>query len=311
VPRWAQADVTIYPAPDKTLLSSDYALQVNGRSVPVYKVKVAPGDKARRNNAMDDKENTGQYFDEAAFCYFDLQGNANVVVTYKDAVTAARILPAYPSIKLTTSGKSVQFTLSTSRNLTLEVNHKLTSTLHIFANPPEVAPPSAKDPAVYYVEAGAHSTNNLKIPSGKTVLYFGPGIHTIERLTLHDGQTLYIAGGAVVRGVVREGEPFEMAYASGVPSDKSIKPTLKLYREPSILAAGAHISIRGRGILDGSLLLRKYSVKIQGTDIKMEGIIIQDASTWTMPIWYSDRVSVTNVKLMSYRANSDGMDYRE
>jgi hypothetical protein len=308
VPGFAQSNATIYPAPNGASLSSDYTLQVDDRSVPVYKVKVAPMDKVRRSSAMDDKERTGDYYDEAAFSYFDIKGKVNVVVTYKEAVTAARLLPASPAVPVTTKGKTVQFALSAARNLTLEVNHRITTTLHIFANPPETAPPAEKDPAVYYLQAGQHAAKDLQMPRGKTILYLAPGLHTIENLTLGDGQTLYVAGGAIVRGVAGPDEPFEMIHSGGTPSNPADKPSLKLYRQPSIMASGSHINIKGRGILDGSLLLRKYLLKIQGTDINMDGIIIQDAGTWTMPIWYSDRVSVTNVKLISYRANTDGID---
>ena len=37
-------------------------------------------------------------------------------------------------------------------------------------------------------------------------------------------------------------------------------------------------------------------------------MILRDSSTWTMPIRQSDRVTVKNVKLLGYRANSDGID---
>ena len=40
----------------------------------------------------------------------------------------------------------------------------------------------------------------------------------------------------------------------------------------------------------------------------LEGVILRDSSTWTIPIRQSDRVSVKNVKLLGYRANSDGID---
>src|SRR5512133_2860149 len=34
------------------------------------------------------------------------------------------------------------------------------------------------------------------------VIYFGPGVHTPGRIDLASGQTLYIAGGAIVKGGV-------------------------------------------------------------------------------------------------------------
>jgi polygalacturonase len=45
-----------------------------------------------------------------------------------------------------------------------------------------------------------------------------------------------------------------------------------------------------------------------GKDILLEGVILRDSSTWTIPIRRSERVTVRNVKLLGYRANSDGID---
>jgi hypothetical protein len=47
---------------------------------------------------------------------------------------------------------------------------------------------------------------------------------------------------------------------------------------------------------------------VQGQDILVEGIILRDSSTWNIPIRQSERVRVKNVKLLGYRANSDGID---
>jgi hypothetical protein len=47
---------------------------------------------------------------------------------------------------------------------------------------------------------------------------------------------------------------------------------------------------------------------VRGRDITVEGVIFRDSSVWTIPIRQSDRVTVKNVKLLGYRANSDGID---
>jgi polygalacturonase len=68
--------------------------------------------------------------------------------------------------------------------------------------------------------------------------------------------------------------------------------------------------MRGRGIVDGSACPThsRHLVKVQGSDIALEGVILRDSSIWTVPIRQSDRVSVKNLKLIGYRANSDGID---
>jgi hypothetical protein len=73
---------------------------------------------------------------------------------------------------------------------------------------------------------------------------------------------------------------------------------------------GTNITLRGRGIVDGGRCTThaRNLVHVQGRDISLEGVILRDSSTWTIPIRQSDRVHVQNVKLLGYRANSDGID---
>jgi len=50
---------------------------------------------------------------------------------------------------------------------------------HLFANPPECDVPQ---------------------PDAPNLLYFGPGIHEVSHVVVSNNQTVYVAGGAVVRG---------------------------------------------------------------------------------------------------------------
>jgi hypothetical protein len=43
---------------------------------------------------------------------------------------------------------------------------------------------------------------NLPQPGDTNVVYFGPGVHKPVKVRLTDNQTLYLAGGAVVKGCV-------------------------------------------------------------------------------------------------------------
>ena len=70
----ADGRVVVYPAPAGEALSSAYQVTVEGRTVPVYAAKVAPADAARRWKAMDDKKNSADFFDVAAFASFDMEG---------------------------------------------------------------------------------------------------------------------------------------------------------------------------------------------------------------------------------------------
>lgn len=270
--------VRVYPAPAGEELSKDYLVQVEDQEVPVYVAKVAPADPARRWKAMDDKANSADYFEKASFAYFDMQGAVTVTVTCPETIQSAKVLPSSCKIIPVVQGKSLRLILAEPKPLTIEVNGHWVGALHLFANPPE---------------------SNVPRPGDPNVVYFGPGLHEVSHLVVSNNQTVYVAGGAVVRGVVRPDEPFRVSSYSG----------LRTY-SPTFVLKGTNITFRGRGIVDGGLCPThaRNLVSVQGQDITLEGVILRDSSTWTIPIRQSERVTVKNVKLLGYRANSDGID---
>jgi hypothetical protein len=274
---WA-GTVRVNPAPVDEELSKEYTVKVEGQEVPVYVAKVAPADPARRWKAMDDKANSALYFEKASFASFDMQGTVTVTVTCPEVIQSAQVLPSSFNITPTVQGKSLSLTLTEPKPLTVEVNGKWTGALHLFANPAEI---------------------NVPRPGDANVIYFGPGIHEVSHLVVSNNQTVYVAGGAIVRGVIRPDEQFRISSYSG----------LRTYA-PTFVLKGTNIAFRGRGIVDGSRCTThaRNLVSVQGRNITLEGVILRDASTWTIPIRQSDRVQVRNVKLLGYRANSDGID---
>jgi hypothetical protein len=274
---WA-GSVRVYPAPADEPLSKDFRVIVEGQEVPVYVAKVAPADPARRWKAMDDKANSADYYETASFASFDRLGTVTVTVVCPEAIQSAKVLPSSFGIPPTLEGRSLRLTLPEPKPLTLEVNGKWVGALHLFANPPESDAPK---------------------PGDANVLYFGPGTHDVSHQVVTNNQTVYVAGGAVVRGVIGPEEPFRISSYSG----------LRTY-SPTFVLKGTNIAFRGRGIVDGSRCTThaRNLVFVQGQDITLEGVILRDASTWTVPIRQSDRVRVKNMKLLGYRANSDGID---
>ena len=274
---WA-GTVRVYPAPAGEELSKDFSVKVEGKEAPVYVAKVAPAAPALRWKAMDDKAHSADYFEKASFAYFDMQGAVAVTVTCPEVIQSVKVLPSSLKIRPAVQGKSLSFGLAEPGNLTIEVNGRWVEALHLFADAPEADVPKPGDP---------------------DVIYFGPGIHEVSHLAVSNNQTVYVAGVAVVRAVIRTNEPFNISSYSG----------LRTY-SPTFLLRGNGIKFRGRGIVDGSLCTThaRHLVQVQGKDILLEGVILRDSSTWTIPIRRSERVTVKNVKLLGYRANSDGID---
>ncbi|MGA2258738.1 MAG: glycosyl hydrolase family 28 protein, partial [Thermoguttaceae bacterium] len=259
-----QAGVSVAPAAAGEELSRDYTVMIDGHQVPVYAVKVAPADPARRWKAMDDKIRSAEFFDTAAFASFDMRGPVKVTVTYAKPITAAKILPTSFQIIPVIQGKSLTLTLNQPRPITIEINGNWVAALHLFANPPEADAPRPDDP---------------------NVVYFGPGVHRIGNLKVGDNKTVYLAPGAVVKGT-----------ADG--------------HGPVFALEGKNIVLRGRGVLDGGLCPThsRNLLLVRGKNITVDGIILRDSSTWNIPIRQSERVTVRNVKVLGYRANSDGID---
>lgn len=277
LPAKSKGRVTVYPAPAGEALSQLYRVWVEGRQLPVYPAKVGSADLALRYKGMDDKHLSASVFSVAAFGTFDMQGPVQVTVQVPDQVKTAKILPSSAGIRPRIRGRSLTFTLPAPRHLTIEINGEVVQSLHLFANPPEPDAPRPDDP---------------------NVIYFGPGIHQVSHLVVGDNKTVYVAGGAVVRAVIDPQEKYKV----NTHGLRTYAPTFEL--------RGHNITFRGRGIIDGSSVTThgKHMIFIRGADVKLEGVILRDASTWTVPIRQSDRVQVSNVKLLGYRANSDGID---
>ena len=272
------ATVKVYPAPAREELSKDYLVQVDGQQTPVYTAKVAPADQQSRWKGMDDKKNSADYFELASFAYFDFEGTVTIQITCPDVVRSAKVLPSSYGIQPSINGKTISLRMDQPRHLTVEINNTWVGALHLFGNPLETDVPRPDDP---------------------NVIYFGPGIHEVSSLTIPSGKTVYIAGGAIVRGVIKPDEKFHISSYSGL---KTYTPTFTL--------AGNNIVFRGRGIVDGSRCTThaRNMLLVRGQDIRIEGVILRDSSAWTIPIRQSDRVTVQNTKLLGYRANSDGID---
>ena len=270
--------VTVWPAPQGEELSHDFSVMVEGKAAAVYIARVAPQKPELRWKAMDDKANSADYYENAAFTTFDMQGTVEVVVTCSAPVRSARVLPSSLKIVPHVEGQRISITIAKPRPLTLEVNGDWVHSLHILANPPERDPPRKDDP---------------------NVIYFGPGIHEVTHMEVGSGKTVYVAGGAVVRGVIGPDEPFGISSYSGL---KTYSPTFHL--------RGENITVRGRGIIDGSHCSThaRNLMLVEGANIRIEGVVFRDSSTWNIPIRGSDHVTVSNVKILGYRANSDGVD---
>jgi hypothetical protein len=261
--------VRVAPAAAGMEMSTEFRVAVEDQNVPVYTARVAPADDPRLKRPPAGAVKPDKEFDRASFAAFDQRGPVHVTISCADNISSVRVLPSSYGISPDFHKDRVTFTLVAPRNLTIEVNGNIVNSLHLFASPFEIDAPR---------------------PDAPNVIYYGPGVHQLEKgLEVGDGKTLYIAGGAVLRGAVKDGDKGGGAVVSLI---------------------GKNIKLRGRGIIDGSLCPyhTRNLLYVHGSDISIEGVILQDSSTWTVPVRQSDRVTIRNVKVLGYRGNSDGID---
>jgi hypothetical protein len=246
------AGVVTYPAPKEEMLSQDYEVTAGGNPVDVYGARVLDAPFAGK-----DYDYGGPY----SFANFDLEGGVEVRIRSKRSLRNTVVRPSGPDVKLrVVDDNTLVLSLAGPRKLSVEPDGKK-GPLLLFANPME---------------------ENSPKPNAPGVIYFGPGIHTAGKITVTNNQTLYLAGGAVVKG--------------------------------GVMAQGENIRIAGRGILDSSdYEWRKgptpHVVSIRGTNVEVSGITIRGASHWTIVPRDSRHVTVRGVKLCGGRVqNDDGIN---
>ncbi|MCX7049820.1 MAG: glycosyl hydrolase family 28 protein [Candidatus Sumerlaeota bacterium] len=195
----------------------------------------------------------------AAFAMFGVSEKVEVEVISAKPIQSAVIRPLSRKIEGKVEGAALRFTISKPCQLSVEINGDLKRPLFLFADPPEAAAPKAGDARVRYFEGGK--------------------IHEAGEIRLEDGMTVYLALGAVVRGVIR---------GDGAKNAR----------------------VMGRGILDASTRTTKMqmvSLK-RCANIELEGVTIVGSYGWTVVTDHSQDIRITNVKLIGWRDNDDGID---
>lgn len=196
-----------------------------------------------------------------AFSYasFAFRGEVEVAVRVARPVIHPVVRPLSLGIVPVYADGVVRFRLRRPVKLALEVDGDLRRPLFLFADAPEESRPSKSNPAVRYFEGGK--------------------VHEAGRIDLKDGQTIYLAGGAVVRGVIRA------------------------YKAQSI-------RILGPGILDASQ--RGEEAKTidlrHCRDVEMADFTVLGSRGWSVTTRLCDDVRLRGLKVLGWRENDDGFD---
>lgn len=249
-----QGRLVTYPAPEGEEMKYDFEVnvrQLGGEWKPVdtYAVKV---DRVHEERHQVEK---------ASLSYFDFEGEVEVSVKFRQGnIREARVRPLSYGIVPEVKDSVLTFRLDRPRNLSVEMNGDIFHNLHLFANPIDWDNP-------------LEGSTLKRLKQRKDLIYFGPGLHRLpgDTLNVPSGTTVYVAGGAVVRGCIR---------AVNV-------------RDVKIMGRGK-VHPQGRG--EGIYIMNSKNVRV-------EGLI-----TTQCPTGGSDSVTIRNVKVISSYGWGDGLN---
>ena len=193
----------------------------------------------------------------AAFCHFSCAGAVDVVVQARQDIRRVDLRPARLGVKPEIDGPRVRFTLPRPAHVSVEIDGDEKRPLLVFASPLEENPPREGDPKV---------------------LYFAPGkIHELGKVSLEAGQTVYIAGGAVVRAMFVSYQP--------------------------------DVKILGRGILEAGVRREQVFWMVGAHNLHLEGLVVASREpNWTTKIFRSRGVRLRNLKIVNPANCGDGID---
>jgi len=261
----------VYPAPDGEKLSEDFTVTVAGQAVPVYVCRVSA---MPFNQSWPGYQRPIDQTELASFAYWDMTGPVDVEVVSQRAVESVAVRPKARGIQPSVEGNRIRFRLDEPQQIVVEVNgwHKA---LHLFANPPA--------PAID--------------PNAPGVRYFGPGIHRPGRMVMESGQTIYLAGGAVVYGCI-EATDVDNLQILGPGILDSSEFVRDFHRSPDDIAAGRHI-----GSMGGCVHLLRCN------HITIDGPVMRDPHIWCLSTFGCSDVKIDYVKQVGlWRYNADGID---
>ena len=231
-----------------------YRVQVNGVDLPLLSERVKFGSKHPDGKIAFE----GPYW----FGSFVITNAVTVTVDCTLPLNKMRVLPMSAGISpsLQTENR-ISFKADKPFKISIERDGRK-SPLLLFADAPEKGVPA---------------------PNAPKVRYFGPGAHAAGRIDLTDGETLYLAAGAVVNGCVR--------------------------------AKGENITICGRGLLTGDAYPRfkgpgRFLLDlVDCRNVIVRDVMLSGSFSWALVLSNCDDALVENVKMMnSNMINDDAVD---
>ena len=236
---------------------TDTQIRVNGQDCYIYDTNV--------NHTRKWSDDYLPPVSRTPVACFDFEGTVKIqIIVPGREIHTVKVSPLIYGIEaeIDKDNSTVTFVITKPDNYTVTFNESPERAVHIFAN--------SIDTEKYLTE-------------DENVIYIGPGEWDMGTIMLKDGQTLYLAGGAVVHGVVNA----EFA---------------------------KDITVKGRGIIDGSHLPgwkgKDHHIPLKFDhceNVKIEDIIVLNANAWVCQGFDSKNGVIDGVRIISARPNGDGI----
>ncbi len=215
----------------------------------------------------------------SSFAVFEMQGSVAIELENSYDIKWVDVRPLSAGIKPEIKNGKISFTINKPGNYTVEINGKLAHPLFIFANPVEQKP-SKNDPNVIYFESGK--------------------IHNPGVITPKSGQHIYIEGGAVVVGAITATGVEKVKVSGYGIMDGTYNNGLSNEETASMFSVGNEHKAAGK--------YQRFVEFIDSKDISIEGIILNNSTTWQIVPINCDRVNISHVKIISDNPSDDGID---
>ncbi len=199
----------------------------------------------------------------ASYAVFDFTGKVEVDIQATTDIKWVDVRPLSLGIQPEFKDSFIHLTLTKPCNLSIELNGDyLKFPLYLFTNAPEVNAPKPGDKGVIYFEGGK--------------------VHNAGLITPKSGETVYIAGGAVVKGAIN---------ASDVEN----------------------VKVMGRGILLGTdnraMGVRSRSVDFRNSkNILFKDFLVVDSHSWEVVPTNCNNVEINGLRIISDNGGDDGID---
>ena len=282
----AESDIIVYSPAATAAKSQSYSVEVNQAGVFTKKYK------------------------DISYAHFAFSGKADITIAASTDIKSYSLSPESYSIPATVQANKLTFSIHRPRKLVVRINDG--ERLFIFADPIETKPPKLGDSNVVNImDFGINNTGKIleteKLQKAidtlekDGVLYLPPGVYQTAALRLKSDMTLYLAGGAVLKGA-----PSYIHY-----------PLDNIGRRMLMISDCTNVTVKGRGIIDGNGAAVRASgekahlVTIKSSkDVLVEDVFLRDSGSWNTHILYCDRVTVRNIKMINdvSLTNTDGFD---